>query len=50
MDAMNTLDRTPKTPFEYRPILKARDDERPATQWETAECACPELCQVDHDN
>ncbi|HEV8535335.1 MAG TPA: hypothetical protein VGR87_06380 [Candidatus Limnocylindria bacterium] len=47
MDAMNTFDRTQPT-SEYRPILRRQaEDWLPSQQ---AECTCPELCQIDHDN
>jgi len=34
---------------EYRPILRVRETEE-AVRSQQAECICPELCQIDHDN
>ena len=49
MPTMNTFDRTPSTPSDYRPILRVSETERePASQ--EAECCCPDLCQLDHGN
>jgi len=48
MGTMNTFDRTPTTP-EYRPILRVSDADRPSDS-QQAECCCPEICQLDHDN
>lgn len=48
MDTINTLDHTPNRPNEYRPILRVRETQRPASQ--ETDCSCPELCQLDHDN
>jgi hypothetical protein len=50
MDAMNSLDRTPNTPGEYRPILRASQTERAGEDSQKTECCCPELCQLDHSN
>jgi hypothetical protein len=49
MNTMNSIDRTPTTPAEYRPILRVSEDERPGES-QQMECCCPELCQLDHGN
>jgi hypothetical protein len=49
MTTMNSFDRTPTTPAEYRPIQSAPTTER-AGDSQQSECCCPELCQLDHSN
>jgi hypothetical protein len=49
MALMNNLNKTPANQ-EYRPILRVRETEEAPVWSQQAECACPELCQIDHDN
>ena len=46
---MNNLNKTPANQ-EYRPILRVRETEEAPVWSQQTECACPELCQIDHDN
>jgi len=49
MALMNNLNKTPANQ-EYRPILRVRETEETPVWSQQTECACPELCQIDHDN
>jgi hypothetical protein len=49
MALMNNLNKTPANQ-EYRPILRVRETEEAPVWSQQTECACPELCQIDHDN
>ena len=49
MALMNNLNKTPAK-GEYRPILRVREIEEAPILSQQTECACPELCQIDHDN
>ena len=49
MDLMNDLNST-SAKGEYRPILRVRETEEAPVRSQQTECACPDLCQIDHDN
>jgi hypothetical protein len=49
MSLMNTFNRTQGRPIEQStPPLRHSQPSQPTSQ--QAECECPELCQIDHDN
>jgi len=49
MDLMNNLENAGAN-NEYRPILRVRETGEAPVRSQQTECACPELCQIDHDN
>ena len=49
MDLMSNLDTT-RAKGEYRPILRVPETTEALVRSQQTECACPELCQIDHDN
>ena len=50
LDLMNNLDETARPTGEYRPILRVRETEEAPVRSQQTECACPDLCQIDHGN
>jgi hypothetical protein len=50
MSLMNIFNRVPARRTEYQPIPAVRPSQPSPPTSQQAECECPELCQIDHDN